>query len=704
MTVVLPTLGAPGVYLAPDLVAAPSLGVRMDVCAFVGVAPRGPAWERVADAGYDDDVLAARRARSTPVAVESWAEYTELFGAFEGPGLLPYAVAGFFAQGGRRAYVQRVVPGEPRPTMDPHAPGPAPDLPATEPPACAVLVFDTTQVVGAADDAVDLAGATDRVRLRARNEGSWGNRLTASLSFTASALQRPGLDAAGNLVLGTGVSVVPGDLLRVRTLDGVVQLRTVMRIDATPVRRTAVLDRIVVGALVSVDVVTATLHVVDTDPAHPREERFDAAGLRSAHPRWLGTQLGESRLVELAQVRDPGSLAHDLQAITPTDPALPAVGAVRPADGSADGQDRYPLLTFTDVLGPLGLLLGAEEVAPDGLDALAAVIDAADPGAPASLVVADLYEPREAPDRDDVGVPQTVAGPGFDLCVQLPGVPSQPAADAGLIGLRLDPSVPQDRARIVTLQQAVVSAAERLGIVALLDVPPGLRPAQVLAWRSAFDSCWAAAWHGWLRTPVGDTLVTVPPTGNAAGLIAATELSRGLPTGPALTTLAGVVAVAEGVGAAVGTLDPQQLGNLHRAGINLALPDRDGVVFSAARTLAGDPQWRQLTARRVVAMIERSVRSGLAWAAFEPNDTTLRTRIATAVDALLRELFAAGAFAGATPADSYFVRTSPPGAVGAPGEADLVCEIGVAPSEPTEYLLVRVLRADDGTLTTEAPA
>jgi phage tail sheath protein FI len=281
-------------------------------------------------------------------------------------------------------------------------------------------------------------------------------------------------------------------------------------------------------------------------------------------------------------------------------------------------------------------------------------------------------------------------------------VPGAAPLDPGLLGLRLDPTVPQDRARIVTLQQAVVAAAERLGLVALLDVPPGLRPAQVLAWRSAFDSSWAAAWHGWLRTPVGDTLVTVPPTGNAAGLIAATEISRGLPTGPALTTLAGVVAVAEGVGAVAGTLDPQQLGELHRAGINMALPDRDGVVFTAARTLSGDPQWRQLTARRVLTMIERSVRSGLGWAAFEPNDTTLRTRIATAVDVLLRELFSAGAFAGAGPAESFFVRTTTPGAVGAPGEADLVCEIGVAPSEPTEFLLVRVLRTDDGTLSTEA--
>ncbi len=33
----------------------------------------------------------------------SWDEYRYAFGGFEGPGRLPYAVAAFFAQGGRRA-------------------------------------------------------------------------------------------------------------------------------------------------------------------------------------------------------------------------------------------------------------------------------------------------------------------------------------------------------------------------------------------------------------------------------------------------------------------------------------------------------------------------------------------------------------------------------------------------------------------------
>ena len=41
--------------------------------------------------------------------VESWDDYAERFGSFEGPGLLPYAVAAFFQQGGQRAQIVRIV-------------------------------------------------------------------------------------------------------------------------------------------------------------------------------------------------------------------------------------------------------------------------------------------------------------------------------------------------------------------------------------------------------------------------------------------------------------------------------------------------------------------------------------------------------------------------------------------------------------------
>src|SRR4029450_11211183 len=92
----------------------------------------------------------------------------ESFGALEAPSLLPHAVAAFFAQGGRRAYVIRIVHAEP---------GVGAGL--VPPPGCPHL-----ELAGPDGRPLpDLAGGP--LRFRARNEGTWGNRLRLLLSFPA---------------------------------------------------------------------------------------------------------------------------------------------------------------------------------------------------------------------------------------------------------------------------------------------------------------------------------------------------------------------------------------------------------------------------------------------------------------------------------------------------------------------------------------
>ena len=49
-------LGAPGIYRYPDVPLRGLAGVRMDVCAFVGVAPRGPVRVPVVGVRYPDDL------------------------------------------------------------------------------------------------------------------------------------------------------------------------------------------------------------------------------------------------------------------------------------------------------------------------------------------------------------------------------------------------------------------------------------------------------------------------------------------------------------------------------------------------------------------------------------------------------------------------------------------------------------------------
>src|SRR5437899_6836 len=106
-----PPLGAPGIYEIPDEPLRALTGERMDVCAFVGVAPRGPARVPVFPIEWAPQPCDPDRTvtHSVAIAVESWDAYKRLYGAFEGPGLLPYAVASFFENGGVRAHIVRVV-------------------------------------------------------------------------------------------------------------------------------------------------------------------------------------------------------------------------------------------------------------------------------------------------------------------------------------------------------------------------------------------------------------------------------------------------------------------------------------------------------------------------------------------------------------------------------------------------------------------
>ena len=87
LTPVRSPLGAPGVFALPDVRVTALNPQRMDVCAFVGVAPRGPARVPVVDEtwppGYRmvSDVARPLR-RSQAVPVRSFDEYVHHFGGF----------------------------------------------------------------------------------------------------------------------------------------------------------------------------------------------------------------------------------------------------------------------------------------------------------------------------------------------------------------------------------------------------------------------------------------------------------------------------------------------------------------------------------------------------------------------------------------------------------------------------------------------
>ena len=83
---------------------------------------------------------------------------------------------------------------------------------------------------------------------------------------------------------------------------------------------------------------------------------------------------------------------------------------------------------------------------------------------------------------------------------------------------------------------------------------------------------------------------------------------------------------------------------------------------------------------------------------FEPNDDVLHRTVRRAFEGLLTRMFRLGAFAGATPEQSFQV------SVGAPRSGDtglFVVELRVAPSRPLVFLTVRLTRTGAGALQVE---
>jgi hypothetical protein len=651
-------LGAPGLYQFPEVPLRALTRVRLDVGAFVGVAPRGPA--RVPT----DGSAGMLSRRTVAIAVESFDEYRQVYGGFEGPGLLPYAVASFFEQGGLRAYIARVVHDY---TFDPD--------PAAN---------DRGVAVGDVPGAGSTAGP---LRLRARNEGTWGNQLRAQISFaTRTLLFDPGHVSLTGLELSTGVEVTAGALLRLNFGGGRRELRFVAYAIDSPLPqqagsvRSITFDRASTMLPQTIDIVEAALFI---DDGAGRTERYDRLGLSPQHPRWLGATL----------TRDSAIVSPDPSWLdSPVTPDTIALAFDPPfSELFTGGEDRYRDITPEDFFDPRWTI--GDEEPGSGIQALSQIADVS------LLVAPDLYSPFPLAEPRKLELPVSLAGPTFARCVDLPTAPVTPEPPLeDLVNMRLDPAIPDDLERITTLQTRLVEFADQMrSFVVLLDVPPGLTERRMLNWRVRFQSSYAAAYHPWLfvvrRDDLRNTRVALPPSAAAAGLIARVENAFGVPHGPANIVAAQVLDVLEGV-------SPAQHAELHPLGINVYLLERDGVRLTAARTLSVDPDVRQLSVRRVLVLIRRTLEEQMQWVVFEPNNSSLRAELRQVVSVYLRQLFAAGAFKGATEDESFFVRCDDGNnPTRATDLGRLLMEIGVAPAEPLEFILLRLSRDADGSLT-----
>jgi phage tail sheath protein FI len=254
-----------------------------------------------------------------------------------------------------------------------------------------------------------------------------------------------------------------------------------------------------------------------------------------------------------------------------------------------------------------------------------------------------------------------------------------------------------DDVQVRDLQGKMIAHCENAGDrMAILDCPPDMLPQDILEWRmntAGYDSKFAALYYPWVEVmnPLTNQPIMIPPSGHVAGVWCRTDATRGVHKAPANEVTMGV----NGLGFQV---TQAEQGGLNKVGINCirSFPGR-GIRIWGARTLSSDPEWRYINVRRLFNYVAESIMEGTQWSVFEPNDEKLWIQLRIAISNFLTRTWNEGALFGSTPSQAFFVKcdseTNPPEVIEA---GQVICEIGIAPVKPAEFVIFRLSQFSGG--------
>ena len=235
---------------------------------------------------------------------------------------------------------------------------------------------------------------------------------------------------------------------------------------------------------------------------------------------------------------------------------------------------------------------------------------------------------------------------------------------------------------------ALVGHCENLkSRMAVLDMPKdATKVNELLEYREMIDSTYAAMYHPWIQVfdRSANKADFIPPSGAVMGIYARTDANRGVHKAPANETVFCSGLKTEYTKAEQDVLNP--------AGVNLLrLIPGQGIRIWGARTASSNSSFRYVNVRRLFIYVEESIKASTNWVVFEPNDVTLWQRVSLTVGSFLDSMWRSGMLAGNTAAEAYFVEIGP----ATMSQDDiisgrLICNIGIAPSRPAEFVVFRV--------------
>jgi hypothetical protein len=595
---------------------------------------------------------------------------------------------------------------------------------------------------------------------RSPDPGTWGNRLALSITRSPRALTETVPDGAAdpfNLRLASLAGIEAASVLELTQLDATGAPLTVhlspAEIDTARVSLRLLSPAVRYGLDATRPIRIASVEFrVEVRVDGRLEQTFDGLGPDPAHSQALAATLRRNcRSLSL----DPPAGVTDW-----SDPATwPAEGtfALR---GGTDGLTGMASRVWQSALPAVARLSEAALIAaPDLVLPASGSLDTGAGSLPGLRVCTDLSPPPEGrlagrvttgdhPGEPGSGTPVVgaeidVTGPGGRTATGTDGRFEATGIAVGLVTLRITKPgfeplellvqssafaglaqtfelQPLTTPRALT-ETEVLEVATALGNpdavgpykVAILDPPAaGARLDELRTWRSRLGDNTRLGFFGpWLRLPAagGALAATVsggavargglldcPASGHVCGAFAAAERAGGIHR----TGANRLLRFAEGVTLAI---DDAEQGVLNPTGINAirAFPGR-GIRVNGTRSLSSDPQWRFLTTRRIVDAIERTLERSLAWVVFEPNNVLTRHTVTVAVQTFLHGLWRDGVLAGDKAAAAYLVKCDTDNNSEEDQAAGrLYVDVGVAPTEPYEFVLFRLGTAEDALMVTE---
>jgi phage tail sheath protein FI len=682
----------PGVYIEEtSFRGKPIEGVSTSTAGLVGRTSKGP--------------------EGKPTLVTSFAQFRRDFGepvpivGTANPGdYLGHAVRAFFENGGKRAYIVRVLATDATTALRTLNTGSAWLVAANKVvrPGQTVIPLSSVRGLKVGDD----------VRFTFRGPGGWASPATAWRKLT-------GLDVVRGEI--TVAALAPADFWPTATAADSVGADAVYLVPADPVTHAALPPttvgptfraryRGVGGNDTAVQIRSADRPAVAVRTATGGATNF--LELTSTGGFYGGA------IVEITR----GASARDYLTVTSVDPVNRRVNLSGNTGGAVAATDFVRTLEIDVLVYEKGLLKESFTGLTWNPDPLASSatryyvdrVNDATTGSALVRVVTTATLPFPPPPAASLAAPQppgavlTAAGQpttpdGFALALtgggdgatlsntDLIGVDNGPGARTGIEALRERNDIALvavpgviDRA----VQSALLVHCEQLKYrFAILDGVSSSDVSAIQAHRNNYDSKYGGYYTPWLETldlATGRDML-VPPSGHVLGICARVDAERGVHKAPANEVVRGITGVSLPFG------DGEQ-DVLNPAGINLIRElEGRGIRVWGGRTTTSDSEWKYVNVRRLFIYLEHSIDNGTQWVVFEPNNEALWKRVVDTIDSFLFGVWTSGALVGTKPEDAYFVRCDR--TTMTQDDIDngrLVCLIGVAPAYPAEFVIFRI--------------